>query len=325
MSQPVHESSLYTTHSLIFSFLIIKWRQYSFLGGFEDQRGDELTLHLLSLLFLTPLENLYWSLVPGNQSSKQEKIWPAKRLSVCYRPSGQWLHRRNRLTLDTPNSKNLSLCSKTTDMPQTPHCCSDICISHFFPPPPSKFCGLVILPLIKDEQIFIPLQISFHLAMTFFKFLIINSFYNGYQYKSHLKNSLLKIVCLSTSPFIFVNASVYSNWQRNTAHEWNPVSWKKFSTYSTIRHISFRGSQGPQSISMALYPQFSRDALSSINGSISLKSYSKPRLAEANAYSFFSVGNTASAVVKGRPRTGLSGCESWCHHLQMTLGMFLSL
>lgn len=43
-------------------------------GGFKAQRGDELTLHLLSLLFLTRLGNLYWTLVPGNQSSKQEKI-----------------------------------------------------------------------------------------------------------------------------------------------------------------------------------------------------------------------------------------------------------
>lgn len=93
MSQPMHESGLYTTHSLyslglatslIFSFLVIKWRQYSFLGGFEDQKGDELTLNLLSLLFLTPLENLYRSLVPANQSSKQEKIWPAKEAERGY-------------------------------------------------------------------------------------------------------------------------------------------------------------------------------------------------------------------------------------------------
>lgn len=41
-----------------------------------------------------------------------------------------------------------------------------------------------------------------------------------------------------------------------------------------MKHVSFRGSQGPQSISTALYPQFSWGALSSINCSISLKSCS---------------------------------------------------
>lgn len=53
--------------------------------------------------------------------------------ATCWVDSG-YTEETNRLTLDAPNSKNLSLCSK--DHKDMPHCCSDISTCHFYSHPP---------------------------------------------------------------------------------------------------------------------------------------------------------------------------------------------
>lgn len=121
-SQPVHRSSLATyslcglglATSLIFSFLIIKWRQYSFLGGFKVQRGgwfaSASTFPSLPEPHLRTCTGL-WCQETDSQNRKEYR-WP-KRLCVCYLLSGQWLHRRNKqIYVRCSELKDLSRCSK---------------------------------------------------------------------------------------------------------------------------------------------------------------------------------------------------------------------
>lgn len=176
-------------------------------------------------------------------------------------------------------------------------------------------------------------------ATTFLKFLITHRFYNGHQTSAHLENSLLKIIRLTpVLPYGRCPQSL-----TGAARERNPVAGGNVYLWDNEAHVA-QTFPGPQSISTALYPLFSRDALSSVNCWISLKSCSKPRLAEAKCLFLFPVGNAAGRVLQGRrPRTGLPGRESRCRRasgeathgtagagvsvplLTMTLGMFLTL
>lgn len=77
-----HAQSSLAFHSLcglrlatasISSFLAITWRQCSFLPWLQRSKQGQLTLYLFSLLYLSPLENLYWfgaqEIYPHNRES----------------------------------------------------------------------------------------------------------------------------------------------------------------------------------------------------------------------------------------------------------------
>ena len=85
--------------------------------------------------------------------------------AACWVDSGD-IEGRNTFKLDAPKSKIAPHAQKPQICSQLSNHCSDISICHFSSPQ-SNFCHLVILRLIKDEQIFMPLPTSFHLAVTF--------------------------------------------------------------------------------------------------------------------------------------------------------------
>lgn len=185
-AQPAHESSLatYSLHCLrlatasISTSLTIMWRQCSFLPWLQrsnTRRADSM-FPFSSLPFPT------WesALVRGSEKAvagRREALHASGGVDRAY-TEGRKLSPRLPVLLQ--NHK---------DMPKIlqPLFWHYYLSFHF---PASKSCDLVTVPLLKDEQTVIPSQISSHLAMTFLKSLIINSFYNGHQYKSHLKRSL---------------------------------------------------------------------------------------------------------------------------------------
>lgn len=85
--------------------------------------------------------------------------------AVCWVDSSD-TEGRNMFKLDAPKSE-IALCAQNPQIcSQLSNHCSDISICHFSSRQ-SNFCHLVILRLIKDEQIFIPLPTSFHLVVIF--------------------------------------------------------------------------------------------------------------------------------------------------------------
>ena len=101
-SQPVHKSRL-ATYSLcglrlgtasVFSFLIMKRRQDTFLAWFWRSNTSKVTLYLPSLLFLSPLENPHWCEGQKTDPHNRKTCGWNIRGCVCFLRGGQRLHWR---------------------------------------------------------------------------------------------------------------------------------------------------------------------------------------------------------------------------------------